>query len=131
VAAPASSTRGLKLLLDAMFEHEIARQLRRRGHDVLVATERPAWADLTDPELFAVAQGETRAVVTENVGDFVQLDARYRARSRSHHGIILTTDRRFRRGTAGSTGRLVLALDRLLRTPEGWPTGDNRIIWLR
>ena len=114
-----------------MFEHEIARQLRRRGHDALVATERPAWADLTDPELFAVAQTEMRAMVTENVGDFVQLDAEYRAQSQSHCGIILTTDRRFRRGTAASTGRLVLALDRLPRTPDGWPIGDNSIVWLQ
>lgn len=121
----------MKLLLDEMFSAEIAAQLRRRGHDVLAVHERRDLQELPDPDLFRAAQADERILVTENGSDFLYLDRTYRQQGKPHHGLILTTHHRFdRRGSRG-IGHLVLALDALLRTREGWPTGDSPIHWLR
>ena len=121
----------MKLLLNEMFSAEIAIQLRRRGHDVLAVNERRDFWELPDPDLFQAAQAEQRILVTENGSHFLRLDRTYRQQGESHHGLILTTHHRFdRRGSRG-IGQLVLALDALLRTREGWPTGNSPIHWLR
>src|SRR5919198_634952 len=98
-----------------MYDPEIANQLRGRGHDVVAASGDPSLSSLRDPEIFAAAQAEQRAVVTENVPDFLRLDELYRRQRRAHYGLILTTDRRFSRSSPRSLGRLVLALDAFLR----------------
>jgi hypothetical protein len=103
-------------LLDAMFRPAIAEQLRRRGHDAIAATERPDLAKLEDPDLFAAAQREERAIVTENVPDFLRLDRFHRQQGLARYGVLLTTDRRFPRHSPGSIGRLLSALDAFLRT---------------
>ena len=105
----------MKLLLDAMYSPTIAEQLRRRGHDVIAAKEDPDLATLGDDVLFAAAQGDGRALVTENLKDFLPLDAEYRRRGWVHHGVVLTTDRRFGRGDRAHIGHLVRALDALLQ----------------
>jgi len=121
----------LKLLLDAMFKLEIARQLRQRGHDVIAATERRDLADLLDPELLAAAQAEERAVVSNDVRGFVRLDRVYRQQGRSHYGVILTSDRHFDRNTERSIGQLVLALDAFLRTQPPESSATSLVYWLR
>lgn len=99
------------LLLDEHFSPEIARQLRSRGHDVVAARER---ADLRGlRELLAAASAEHRAVVTENVADFVELHRRSVLRGDPHGGIVFTSPRRFPRTRRG-IGRLVRALESLL-----------------
>ena len=119
----------MRLLLDAMFSDAIASQLRQRGHDVIAAVERTDLANLPDAALFAAAQDEQRAVVTENVGDFMRLDRLYRQHNRAHHGLILTSDRRFPRSRAG-IGRLVLALDTLLRAKPSDVGASSLVHWL-
>lgn len=44
---------------------------------------------MPDAELFAASQGERRAVVTENVRDFVPITNDCDARGTSHHGLVL------------------------------------------
>jgi predicted nuclease of predicted toxin-antitoxin system len=61
----------LRLLLDEMCPAAVADQLRGRGHEVSAITERPELRSLPDADLFAVAQQERRAVVTENIADFI------------------------------------------------------------
>ena len=114
-----------------MFAPEIARQLRRRGHDVIAAIERADLAPLRDPGLFAAAQADQRAVVTENIPDFLDLDRLCRDEARAHYGLILTTDRRFSRDSERHVGLLVLALDAFLRTQPAEPQADGLINWLR
>jgi hypothetical protein len=80
--------------------------------------------NLSDEALFAAAQREGRAVVTENLDDFFEIDAYYRQRGRDHHGLVLTTDRRFHRGAEAHIGQLVRKQDAFLgedaeRAP-GW-----------
>ena len=119
----------MKLLLDAMFAPEIARQLRQRGHDVIAAKEQARLADLDDPKLFAAAQAEQRTLVTENVDDFIDLDRRYRHKGRAHYGLVLTSGRRFRRKRA-AIGQFVASLDALLRAePESAAT--SLVHWLQ
>ena len=56
----------MRLLLDEHFSRHIAEQLRTRGHDAVAVGERADLAGLADDELFAAAQQERRAIVTEN-----------------------------------------------------------------
>jgi predicted nuclease of predicted toxin-antitoxin system len=103
----------MKLLLDEHFSPEIARQLRSRGHDVIAARELPDLHGLTDADLLAWATAERRAIVTENVADFVELHRRSILRRRPHAGLVFTSPKRFPR-TRRAIGRIVRALDALL-----------------
>lgn len=114
MGASAGSAR-LKLLLDEMQPAAIAEQLRRRGHDVQAVTERPELRALADAAPFAAAQEERRAVVTENIGDFSSLADSSDSRGQAHHGLILIDPVKYPRGNRRTIGRLVKALDALLR----------------
>ncbi len=102
----------MKLLLDEHFSPEIARQLRDRGHDVIAARERIA-SGRSDRDLLALAVLERRAIVTENVGDFVELHRAAIITGTAHFGIIFTSSRQFPR-TRRAIGRMVRALEALL-----------------
>jgi predicted nuclease of predicted toxin-antitoxin system len=103
----------MKLLLDEHFSPETARQLRLPGHDVVAVRELPDLHGLTDEELLAWATAQRRALVTENVADFVELHRRSILRRRPHAGIVFTSPKRFPR-TRRAIGRLVRALEELL-----------------
>lgn len=107
----------MKALLDEMVPHAIAEQLRARGHDVIAVTERPELRSSDDPELFALAQLESRVVVTRNRDDFLALDADYRANDRAHHGLILLN-----RFAPDAVGPIVKALDDFLAGEPPYPT---------
>lgn len=79
----------MRLLLDEMWSHEIALQLRRRGHDVIAVTEpehETHYGRLDDDVVLERAQEDGRAVVTENVGDFERARVAFEGTGRSHHG---------------------------------------------
>jgi hypothetical protein len=124
----------VRLLLDEMWSHEIALQLRRRGHDVIAATE-PAheacYGNLADDVVFERAQGDGRAVVTENVADFERARVAFERIGRAHHGVVYARAPQFNRNLgAGVIGPMVRALDRLLSEhPEHNP--QSRVIYLR
>jgi predicted nuclease of predicted toxin-antitoxin system len=119
----------LRLLIDEMYPPAIAEQLRRRGHDVLAVTERPELRSATDGALFAIAQEEQRAVVTENVADFVPLADAADQRGAAHHGLVLVDPAKYPRGVRRTIGRMVSALNRLLREhPAIEPNGAR--YWL-
>jgi len=114
----------VKLLLDEMYAAVVAEQLRARGHDV-VSIHDPDYRRLEgalDAEVFAAALAENRAVVTENVPDFHRLEAEALARGEQHAGLIFTTNRQFPRGDPATIGRLVLALEKLVRERPTLPT---------
>ena len=107
----------MRLLLDEMYPPAVAAQLRARGHDV-VSVHDPDHRRLEgapDPEVFAAAAAQERALVTENVPDFRRLEQDALARGQPHALLVFTTNRQFPRGEPGTTGRLVQALDALLR----------------
>lgn len=120
----------MRLLIDELYPPAIARQLRERGHDVIGVQEDAALRGLDDRTLFEEACRQGRAIVTENVGDFLALDAELRARGGTSPGLILTNNRTFPRGRPGVVGALVEALDALLsgRVEQGLA---GEVIWLR
>jgi len=117
-----------------MWSHEIAVQLRRRGHDVVAATEPDhvaRFGGLEDDLVLARAQEDGRAVVTDNVADFEHARDAFERTGRTHYGLIYALAPQFNRNLgAGAIGPMVRALDRLLRNH---PEHDRRnlVIYLR
>lgn len=107
----------MKLLLDEMYAPAIPTQLRLRGHDVVSVHEDPALVGAPDDEVLAAAQAAGRALVTENVRDYRPLEAALLGSGGHHGGLVYTSNRQFPRGHPATAGRLVLALDALLREP--------------
>ena len=108
----------MRLLLDEMYAPAVAGGLRALGHDV-VSVHDPREAQLAgapDADVLAAAQLDKRALVTENVRDFRPLESALLADGSHHAGFIYTTDRQFPRGDPATTGRLIHALDALLRS---------------
>jgi hypothetical protein len=105
----------LKLLLDEMYPPSVADGLRSRGHDTVAIVERPELRSLSDPDVFAHAQSEQRAVVTENVADYVRIANSHDAGAIDHHGLVLVHPARYPRGNPRTIGAMVTALDALAR----------------
>jgi predicted nuclease of predicted toxin-antitoxin system len=118
----------LKLLLDEMYPYSIAEQLRARGHDVVAVGERPELRGAADEVVFAAAQEEGRAVVTDDVG-FRAIEAQHRSRGEAHHGLVFTTNRRFPRGRPATVGRLVRSLDRFLSDDAATLDDSSGFTW--
>lgn len=125
-AAPAL----LKLLLDEMFPAAIAAALRAEGYDVIAVQEDSQLRELSDPALFAAAQHLQRSIVTENVKDYLPLDAQSHAQAEAHWGLVLTTNQSFPRHRDRFVGALTRALRALLAAhPDG--AAVSAIYWLR
>ena len=106
-----------------MYPAAIAEQLRARGHDAETVTACPELRALPDDALFATAQQERRAVVTENIGDFSAIAEASDQRGHPHYGLVLVDPAKYPRGNRRTIGRLVTQLDRLLNDHRrGEPT---------
>jgi hypothetical protein len=106
-------------LIDEMYPAAIADQLRRRGHDANAVTERVELRSLSDATIFSIAQEERRALVTENVVDFVPLADATEQRGKLHQGLVLVDPTKFPRGNPRTTGRIVRQLLKLLAEQPG------------
>jgi len=114
----------VRLLLDEHLSTTVAEELRRRGHDVVGATE-VGLRQQPDSALFAWAVREGRAIATANYQDFRPLHELYLSRGEGHLGLILIP-RRVSLAKPGF-GRLIEGLDRFLRDrpgPEGLASGE-------
>jgi Domain of unknown function (DUF5615) len=108
----------VKALLDEQLSVEIARELRRRGHDVEAVTERPDLLRAPDERLMEVAMQEDRAVITNNLRHFRPIAAQRLAQGKQHAGLILLPWSRARNRAA--TGALADAIEAVMRAnPEG------------
>ena len=87
----------MKLLLDEMYTPAVAALLRDWGHDAVAVKELPDLVGLADEDLFQVAMAEGRAVVTEDVRDFLAAHQRILDAGQQHSGLILADARRFPR----------------------------------
>ena len=104
----------MKLRLDEMYTHAIAEQLRARGHDADAVVEHAELRGRADTDIFALAQTEQRAVVTENIRDFSDIATDYDQRGQVHHGVVLVPPSSYPRSDPRFVGRMVTALERLL-----------------
>lgn len=104
----------MKLLLDEMWPHSVAEALRQRGHDAEAVVARPDLRGASDETLLAVGLAEGRAIVTENVKDFLALATAAGRAGRDCPLLILTNNQGWPRANPGTVGRLVEALDALL-----------------
>ena len=101
----------MKLLLDEMYSPGLAEALRTAGLDARTVGELRL-AGASDPEVFAAALAEGRALLTENVADFARIAAEHVSAGRHHPGVLIALSSRFSRRAAGS-GQLVAALQAL------------------
>jgi predicted nuclease of predicted toxin-antitoxin system len=104
----------VKLRLDEMYSHVIAEQLRARGHDADAVVEHAELRGRADTDIFALAQAEQRAVVTENISDFSDIATEYDQRGEAHYGVVLADRRSYPRSDSRLVGHMVTALERLL-----------------
>lgn len=129
-SSPGSDLR-VKLLLDEHISPEIARQLRKHGHDVVAVGERPGLRGRPDRVHFACLPDEQRAIVTRDLADYRPLLAESLRRGTATYGLVCVP-RRFALNRQG-IGRLVLALDALLQEhpqPNGAITAGGEL-WLQ
>jgi hypothetical protein len=67
-----------------------------------------------DTVIFEFAREESRAIVTENIGDFRRIVTECIDSGKSHHGIIFNRRQRFLREDPRTIGRLVTLLADLM-----------------
>ena len=120
----------MKLLLDEMISRRVAAELRNRGHDVVaVARDRTHLQARVDPTVLAAAAGEQRAVVTNNVRNYLVAHGRLRARGGDHYGVVFTYDDTLPRNKAAFP-LWVSALEEFLGARPGDEALLNRIYHL-
>jgi hypothetical protein len=120
----------VRLCLDEHYAGQIAETLRERGHDVVAASEKPELRGLGDRELLSVTQAEQRALLTENVSDFMPLVHELAARNEDHWGFVFSSPTSLPRGT-GTIGLFVEALHLLLRDRSADDALLNQVAWLQ
>jgi hypothetical protein len=118
----------VRLALDHHYSTQIATRLRERGHDVIAAVER-GWESEDDETLLELCEKETRALLTNNVGDFVVIARRWATQGRRHGGLIFTSDASMPRGR-DTIGRYVDSLVALLSANPAETGFIDRVHWL-
>jgi Domain of unknown function (DUF5615) len=119
----------VKLLLDEHYSPKIAAELRNHGHDVVSAAERDDLRGLGDRELWNLASAEGRALMTENVADFMPLIREAAAEGARHSGVVFTSPRSLPR-SLGTIGVYVERLDGFLREHSALDALADKAHWL-
>jgi len=125
----------VRLLLDEMWSPTIALELRKRRFDVIAITE-PAhasrYAGINDDQVFARAQEDRRAVVTDNIADYEQARRDWEIDGQPHHGLLYALDPPFNRHRGeGVIGQMVNALAHFLDSPDAAKEPFSRAHYLR
>ena len=109
----------MRLLLDAHISGpRVAAALREAGHDVLAADEQRELDGWTDEELFELAAGETRVMVTFDIKDFAPILRRWAEAGRSHEGCVLVVG--LDHGELGALMRVLAAAFDAYPRQEDW-----------
>jgi nucleoside-diphosphate-sugar epimerase len=119
----------LRLLLDEHYSPKIAERLRERGHDVVCVKDRDDLRGLSDRELWDRASAEQRALLTENVADFMALVKEAAASAARHFGVVFTSPRSLPRGRK-TIGLYVETLDGFLGERGADDALADRVHWL-
>ena len=120
----------MRLLLDEMISATVAAQLRSRSHDV-VAVQDPELGHLrgvNDCVVLDHAAETHRAVVTDNIPDFIRCHQRRVDRDQPHFGLLLFTNDTFPRHRHDAfVGQLLAVLEDQLLTHAD----DDDSSWVR
>lgn len=108
----------MKLLLDEMYPARLARALRERDADAEAVDERNPLRGLADEELLAIAAREGRALVSENVADFMRLYGEWGAAGRRHAGVVIALSSCFSRTAAGHEALVGSLLELCAQRPQ-------------
>jgi uncharacterized protein with PIN domain len=119
----------VKLILDVHHSRLAAERLRLNGHDVVAASDDPLLAELADEELLRHAEAEGRVLVSEDAKDLDRIVRQWAATGEHHAGMVLTSTRRFHRGSAAYPENLIASLTRLLESPP--ETEHDWVHWLQ
>ncbi len=119
----------MRLCLDEHYSSKIAEELRAREYDVYAVSERPELRTLSDRELWLHVQSEQRALLTENVADFMPFVHEAAAAGEDHWGMIFSSSRSMPRG-AGTIGLFAERLDELLTKNRNEDDFRNGVHWL-
>ena len=128
MAAPTRTAREVKALLDEMHAPSIAGSLNDQSFDVIAVAADPGLRGRSDEDLLTHAAAPGRALVTENVADYMPLATQWAGAGEAHAGLIFTNPRRFNRATLAYPGNLIAALREFLADPP--ITGVSWIWWL-
>ena len=107
----------MRLLLDEMHAPVVADVLVTSGHDVMAVAAKLDLRGCSDRDLLERACAADQAIVTENIGDFSSLAARWASEARDHCGLIFTSPRRFNRASLAYPSNLTAALEAFLESP--------------
>jgi len=118
----------VRLILSEHYSPEIARRLRAKGHDVAAVAERAELVGRSDDELFQRMALEERAIMTNNVKDFVPLAHRAAVEGRDYSGLLLTSDMSLLR-RLDAIGRTVDAPHEFLSRHHDKDSCRNQVRW--
>ena len=118
----------MKLLLDEMHAPSVAVDLTGEAFDIVAVAAQPELRGMADDELLAYGATERRALVTENVADFMPLATQSAGEHEPHAGLIFTNPKRFDRATLAYPGNLITSLREFLTHPP--IKGESWIWWL-
>lgn len=118
----------MKLLLDEMHAPVIAESLVDESFDVVAVAGEHGFRGVSDEDLLIHATGLQRALVTENVVDFMSLAMRWTGMNTAHAGLVFTSPKRFNRATVAYPGNLTRGLRLFLADPP--VSGGSWIWWL-
>lgn len=114
---------GICLFTDEHIFKGLARELRNRGYNAEGCHEAGrANLKISDDEQLAYATRADRALLTENVVDFLHIDIAWKSAGREHAGIILVRN-------VGQLGELLRRVERHLNTVPPSVQHDT-LLWL-
>jgi predicted nuclease of predicted toxin-antitoxin system len=119
----------VRLLLDEQYSHLLAERLRAAGHDVVSVQERDDLLGASDRELLRRAAAEGRALLTEDVSDFLPLVREAAAFGDRHMGVLITTEKSLPR-RMGAIGVFIGRLDSFLREHPDDDALADQVHWL-
>ena len=118
----------MKLAIDHHYPTAIVEQLQMMGHDAVAAIER-GWHREPDEALLALCVAEQRALLSNNVGDFMIIVRSWAVRGQQHSGLVFTSDTSLPR-THATIGRYVKLIDAFLSENPKPDDFVDRIHWL-
>ena len=115
----------MKLLLDEQISGKVAERLREQGVDAVAVAEDASLRGLGDPEVFEIAQGGKRALVTYNRDDFEAIVRERAEHGQEHLGLVIVHPVRF---PSSDFALIAKALKLLV---EGEALGKSFVVWLQ